>query len=99
MLFRSPWTIGAGSRSLGTFFVEHPNHDAYQAIMQVARATVDPEKRAKLYKAYQILSTLDVPWIPLWSMTDEMVTARWPYVKGLYLDVSMDVRIYKIYKE
>lgn len=97
--YLEPFTIGRGSESLGTFFNQHPNHDAYQLIMQVAKSTVDTEKRAKLYKAYQILSTQDVPWIPLYAMNDETVTARWPYVKGLALDITMDARIWNIYKE
>jgi len=32
-------------------------------------------------------------------MTDEVVTARWPNVKGVLLDITMDVRIWNIYKE
>jgi len=96
--FIGPWTTD-GPESMGTYFNHHPNYEAYKAIMEVARATVDTTKRAKLYKALQILSTQDVPWIPLWSMTDEMVTARRPYVHGLKLDVTMDIDIWNIYKD
>jgi ABC-type transport system substrate-binding protein len=83
---------------MGTYFNHHPNYQAYKEIMNVARATVDTVKRASLYKALQILSTQDVPWIPLWSMTDEMVTARLPGVQGLKLDVTMDIDIWNIFK-
>ena len=97
--YLEPFTIGRGSESMGTYFNHHPNHEAYEAIMAVAKATVDTELRAKLYKAYQVLTTQDVPFIPLWAMTDEVVTARWPNVKGVLLDITMDVRIWNIYKE
>jgi len=49
-------------------------------------------------KAIQILSTQDVMWIPLWSMTDEMVIARYPCVKGAEMDITMDINISMIYK-
>jgi len=95
--FLGPWTTD-GPESMGTYFNHHPNYLAYKEIMNVARATVDTAKRASLYKALQILSTQDVPWIPLWSMTDEMVTARLPGVQGLKLDVTMDIDIWNIFK-
>jgi peptide/nickel transport system substrate-binding protein len=95
--FLGPWTTD-GPESMGTYFDFHPNYQAYKDIMEVARATVDTVKRGKLYQAIQILSTQDVPWIPLWSMTDEMVTARLPNVHGLKLDVTMDIDIWNIYK-
>jgi peptide/nickel transport system substrate-binding protein len=95
--FLGPWTTD-GPESMGTYFNHHPNYQAYKEIMNVARATVDTAKRASLYKAIQILSTQDVPWIPLWSMTDEMVTARLPGVQGLKLDVTMDIDIWNIFK-
>jgi len=94
--FLGPWTTD-GPESMGTYFNHHPNYQAYKEIMNVARATVDTVKRASLYKAIQILSTQDVPWIPLWSMTDEMVTARLPGVQGLKLDVTMDIDIWNIF--
>jgi len=95
--FLGPWTTD-GPESMGTYFNYHPNYQAYKEIMNVARATVDETKRAALYRAIQILSTQDVPWIPLWSMTDEMVTARRTDVQGLKLDVTMDIDIWNIYK-
>jgi peptide/nickel transport system substrate-binding protein len=95
--FLGPWTTD-GPESMGTYFNHHPNYQAYKEIMNVARATVDETKRAALYRSIQILSTYDVPWIPLWSMTDEMVTARQPDVKGLKLDVTMDIDIWNISK-
>jgi ABC-type transport system substrate-binding protein len=67
--------------------------------MEVATTTVDPVKRAKLYKAIQILSVQDVPWIPLWAMTDEMVVATRPGVHGATLDITMDIHIWNIYKD
>jgi peptide/nickel transport system substrate-binding protein len=85
--------------SLGTYFNEHPNYGAYLRIMEVATTTVDIEKRSRLYEAIQILSTQDVPWIPLWSMTDEMVVAYLPNVKGVFVDITMDISIQLIYKE
>jgi ABC-type transport system substrate-binding protein len=84
---------------MGTYFNHHPNYLAYKDIMEVARATLDTTKRAKLYQALQILSTQDVPWIPLWSMTDEMITGRHANVHGLKLDVRMTIAIWNIYKD
>jgi peptide/nickel transport system substrate-binding protein len=96
--FLAPWTTEA-PESLGTYFNEHPNYGAYLRIMEVATTTVDIEKRSRLYEAIQILSTQDVPWIPLWSMTDEMVVAYLPNVKGVFVDITMDISIQLIYKD
>ncbi len=96
--FIGPWTTD-GPESMGTYFNHHPNYLAYKDIMDVARATLDTTKRAKLYQALQILSTQDVPWIPLWSMTDEMITGRHANVHGLKLDVRMTIAIWNIYKD
>jgi peptide/nickel transport system substrate-binding protein len=96
--FLAPWTTEA-PEGLGTFFNHHPNYEAYKHIMEVATTTVDPVKRAKLYKAIQILSVQDVPWIPLWAMTDEMVVATRPGVHGATLDITMDIHIWNIYKD
>jgi len=94
----APWTTEA-PEGLGTFFNHHPNYEAYKDILEVATTTVDVKKRAKLYEAVQILSAQDVPWIPLWSMTDEMVIAMRPNVKGAFLNVTMDIYLWDIYKE
>jgi hypothetical protein len=48
---------------------------------------------------FDLLRTGDVPWIPLWSMTDEMVVAYLPGVKNCFVDISMDVSIQLIDKE
>ncbi|HDJ30067.1 MAG TPA: peptide ABC transporter substrate-binding protein [Candidatus Acetothermia bacterium] len=96
--FLAPWTTEA-PEGLGTFFNHHPNYEAYKDILEVATTTVDVKKRAKLYEAVQILSAQDVPWIPLWSMTDEMVIAMRPNVKGAFLNVTMDIYLWDIYKE
>jgi len=96
--FLAPWTIEA-PESLGTYFNHHPNYEAYKNIIEVATTTVDVEKRSKLYKAIQILSVQDVPWIPLWGMTDEMVVAYLPDVHGVHLDITMDISIWNIYKD
>ena len=96
--FLAPWTTES-PEGLGTYFNKHPNFDAYKHIMDVALATVDTAKRSKLYQAIQLLSVQDVPWIPLWSMTDEMVVAWRPNVHGAYLDITMDIRIARIWKD
>ncbi len=96
--FLAPWTTES-PQSQGTYFNEHPNYEAYKHIMEVATTTVDTEKRSKLYKAIQILSVQDVPFIPLWAMTDEMVLGWRVGVKGAKLDITMDVRVEDIYKE
>jgi ABC-type transport system substrate-binding protein len=67
--------------------------------MEVATTTVDVEKRSKLYKAIQMLSVQDVPWIPLWAMTDEMVMAWLPNVHGCMLNITMDVRCERVWKD
>jgi peptide/nickel transport system substrate-binding protein len=96
--FLAPWTTEA-PEGLGTYFNEHPNYEAYKHIMEVATTTVDPVKRSKLYQAIQILSVQDVPWIPLWAMTDEMVIATLPGVHNATLDITMDIHIWQIYKD
>ena len=96
--FLAPWTTES-PEGLGTFFNEHPNYDAYKEIMDVATTTSDITTRTKLYKAIQILSVQDVPWIPLWAMTDEMVIATLPGVHGATLDITMDICIWNIYKD
>ncbi|MCK4356715.1 hypothetical protein KAW44_06510, partial [Candidatus Bipolaricaulota bacterium] len=96
--FLAPWTTEA-PEGLGTYFNHHPNYEAYKNIMEVATTTVDVEKRTKLYKAIQMLSVQDVPFIPLWGMTDEMVVAYQPNVHGVHLDITMDICIWNIYKE
>ncbi|MCX6096142.1 MAG: ABC transporter substrate-binding protein [Candidatus Bipolaricaulota bacterium] len=96
--FLAPWTTEA-PESMGTYFNRHPNYEAYKDIMEVATTTVDPAKRTKLYKAVQILSTQDVPWIPLWSMTDEMVIATRKNISGATLNISMDIQLWNIVKQ
>jgi peptide/nickel transport system substrate-binding protein len=96
--FLAPWTTES-PESLGTYFNHHPNYQAYKNIMDVATTTVDKAVRAKLYEAIQVLSTQDVPWIPLWSMTDEMIAAWLPNVHGVYVDITMDITVADIYKE
>ena len=96
--FLAPWTTEA-PEPLGTYFNHHPNYGAYLRIMEVATTTVDTEQRSKLYEAIQILSTQDVPWIPLWSMTDEMVVAYLPGVQNAFVDITMDITVPLIYKE
>jgi peptide/nickel transport system substrate-binding protein len=90
--FLAPWTTES-PEGLGTFFNNHPNYEAYKHIMEVATTTADTAKRTKLYKAIQMLSVQDVPWIPLWAMTDEMVLAWRTNVHGCSLNITMDVHI------
>jgi len=96
--FLAPWTTES-PESLGTYFNEHPNFGAYQRIMDIATTTVDTDVRGSLYEAIQILSTQDVPWIPLWSMTDEMVAAWLPGVQNVKVFITMDIDVPMIYKE
>jgi len=96
--FLAPWTTES-PESLGTYFNHHPNYQAYKNLMDLATTTVDKDVRASLYEAIQILSTQDVPWIPLWSMTDEMIAAWLPGVQGVRVDITMDITIADIYKD
>jgi len=96
--FLAPWTTES-PESLGTFFNHDPNYEAYKAIMDVATTTADVTKRSLLYKAIQILSVQDVPFIPLWAMTDEMVIASLPGVHGTVLNITMDIQLWNIYKD
>ncbi len=96
--FLAPWLTEA-PEPMGTYMNHHPNFEAYKQMLELATSTVDIAARSGLYKAVQILSTNDVPWVPLWSMTDEMVTARQPNVKGVKLTITMDISTYLIYKE
>jgi len=96
--FLAPWTTES-PQSQGTYFNEHPNFGAYKRILDVATTTVDVGVRTQLYEAVQILSTQDVPWIPLWSMTDEMVAAWLPGVQNVYVYITMDIDVPTIYKE
>jgi len=96
--FLAPWTTES-PESMGTYFNHHPNYEAYKHIIEVAAGTVDTTQRGKLYQAIQILTAQDVPFLPLWAMTYEMVTARLPNVKGLFIDPSMNIHIAGIWKE
>ena len=96
--FLAPWTTES-PQSQGTYFHLHPNYQAYKNIMDVATTTVDKGVRAKLYEAIQVLSTQDVMWIPLWSMTDEMIAAWLPNVQGVAIPITMDLDISLIYKD
>jgi len=96
--FLAPWTTES-PESLGTFFNLHPNFEAYKNIMDIATTTVDKGVRAKLYEAIQVLSTQDVPWIPLWAMTDEMIAAWLPNVHGVKVSITMDIEVSAIYKD
>ena len=96
--FLAPWTTES-PEGMGTYFNHHPNFEAYKYIMEVAAGTVDTTQRGKLYQALQILAAQDVPFLPLWGMTYEMVTARLPNVKGLFIDPSMNIHIGGIWKE
>ncbi len=96
--FLAPWTTES-PENMGTYFNHHPNALAYQNIMTVATTTVDTAVRAKLYEAIQVLSAQDVPWIPLWAMTDEMIAAWLPNVHGVKVAITMDIEISKIYKD
>lgn len=95
--FLAPWTTES-PESMGTYFNHHPNYAAYKHILEVATTTVDEVKRAKLYQAVQILSAYDVPWIPLWSMADEMVVVTKKGVQGAFLDLTMDLRLHLLSK-
>jgi len=96
--FLAPW-LTESPEPMGTYFNHHPNYQAYKNIMDVATTTVDTGVRAKLYAAIQILSTQDVPWIPLWSMTEEMIAAWLPNVHGVHVYITMDLDVGAIYKE
>ncbi len=96
--FLAPWTTES-PESLGTYFNHHPNYQAYKNIMDLATTTVDTDVRAKLYEAIQILSVQDVPWIPLWAMTDEMIAAWLPGVHGVHVAITMDITVADIYKD
>lgn len=96
--YLAPWTTES-PKSLGTYFNEDPNYEAYKEILEVATSTVNTTKRAKLYKAIQILSVQDVPWIPLWAINVQMAVATLPNVHGATVDISMDIHIAQIYKE
>ena len=95
--FLAPW-ITESPRSQGTYFHLHPNYQAYVNIMDVALGSTDRVVRTKMFEAFQILSTQDVPWIPMWSMTDEMVLATRTNVRGHFMDLTMECLTYLIYK-
>lgn len=96
--FLAPW-ITESPQSQGTYMHLHPNYQAYVNIMQLALELTDTRQRAMLFEAFQIMSTQDVPWIPMWSMTDEMILAARNNVRGAFLDLSMDIYVSGIYKE
>jgi len=96
--YLAPWTTES-PKSLGTYFNEDPNFEAYKNIMEVATTTVDTTVRSKLYKAIQILSVQDVPWIPLWSINTQMAIATLPGVHGATVDITMDIHLAQIYKD
>jgi len=96
--FLAPWTTEF-PEGLGTFFNHHPNYSAYKDIMEAALVIVDEAKRAKLYQAIQILSAYDVPWIPLYLNLHQAYVVAKKDVKGLVLDLTMELHLDLLYKE
>jgi peptide/nickel transport system substrate-binding protein len=96
--FLAPWTTES-PESLGTFFNKHPSYPLYKAIMTRALTTVDEGVRAGLYQAIQILSTYDVPWIPLWANNQQAYLVAQKNVKGIVLDLTMEPHLDLLYKE
>ncbi|MFB6215152.1 MAG: ABC transporter substrate-binding protein, partial [Candidatus Bipolaricaulia bacterium] len=96
--FLSPWTTGS-PEGLGTFFNHHPNHDAYMKILNIAKSIPDEGRRGTLYEAVQILSTQDVPWIPLWANLAQAYVVYQPNVENIFVDATMDIRIWDITKK
>jgi peptide/nickel transport system substrate-binding protein len=96
--YLAPWTTES-PESLGTFFNKHPSYPLYKAIMTRALTTVDEGVRAGLYQAIQILSTYDVPWIPLWANNQQAYLVAQKNVKGIVLDLTMEPHLDLLYKE
>jgi len=96
--FLAPWTTES-PKGLGTFFNENEHFAIYKELMDIATTTADTTVRSNIYKAVQLLSVQDVPFIPLWAMTDEMVIGSLPGVHGATLNITMDVCIWNVYKD
>ncbi|MBS3740192.1 hypothetical protein KGY47_02330 [Candidatus Bipolaricaulota bacterium] len=96
--FLEPWTTGS-PEGLGTFFNHHPNYDAYKKILNTAKSIPGPERRGTLYEAVQILSTQDVPWIPLWANLAQAYVVYQPNVENIFVDATMDIRIENVTKK
>jgi len=93
-----PWTVES-PEGLGTFFNHHPNYELYKTIYETALSTIPDEEAANLYRVLQILSVYDVPWIPLWSIQDQVYVVAKKEVKGIVLDATMDLHLTLLYKE
>lgn len=96
--YLAPWTTES-PESLGTYFNRHPNYVAYKAIMTQALTTVDESFRAVLYQAIQVLSSYDVPWIPLWANNQQAYLVAQKNVKGIVLDLTMEPHLELLYKD
>ena len=96
--YLAPWTTES-PESLGTYFNRHPSYPLYKAIMTRALTTIDEGVRAGLYQAIQILSTYDVPWIPLWANYQQAYLVAQKNVKGIVLDLTMEPHLDLLYKE
>lgn len=96
--FLEPWTTGS-PEGLGTFFNKHPNFSVYKELMDAAKATPDWDMRAPLYEAVQVLSTKDVPFIPLWANLAQAYVVYQPNVENIFVDATMDIRVSGITKK
>jgi peptide/nickel transport system substrate-binding protein len=95
--FLSPWTTGS-PEGLGTFFNEHPAYDTYKKLINTAKSFPGVKKRGTLYEAVQILSSRDVPFIPLWANLAQAYVVYQPNVHNVFVDATMDIRIWDITK-
>jgi peptide/nickel transport system substrate-binding protein len=95
--FLEPWTTGS-PEGLGTYFNKHHNYDAYKKIINTAKSLPDDARRGTLYEAIQILSAQDVPFLPLWANLAQAYVVYQPNVDNVFVDATMDIRIWDITK-
>lgn len=96
--YLAPWTTES-PESLGTYFNRHPRYLLYKELMTRALTTIDEAERAKIYQEIQRMSAEDVPWIPLWANNQQAYLVAQKNVKGIVLDLTMELRLDLLYKE
>ncbi len=91
-LYWAPW--------LGHHYIGHNatnNYSAMKAAYDAARASTDETERISLYNELEGYAVEDCPVVPIWQGAAWAVTK--PNIKGVYLDITQNWRIWLLYEE
>jgi len=85
---------------LNHHYIDHNatnNYIAMKAAYDAARASSDESERTSLYAEIDDYAAEDCPVVPIWQGAAWAVTK--PNIKGVYLDITQNWRIWTLYKE